>query len=87
KGAGELQYLGKVGGGFDDKTLTKVFAEVEALEQIERPIKQKPVDDVHSVWVDPTLFCEVQYASYTNNGTLREPVFLRMRPDLSPENV
>ncbi|MBT6628627.1 MAG: DNA ligase, partial [Gemmatimonadetes bacterium] len=85
--AGELQYLGKVGGGFDDKTLTKVFAEVEALEQIARPIKQKPVDDAHSVWVDPTLFCEVQYASYTNNGTLREPVFLRMRPDLSPENA
>jgi len=52
------------------------------LDQTKRPIKQKPVDDAQSIWVDPSLFCEVQYASYTNNGTLREPVFLRMRPDL-----
>jgi len=79
---GGLKYLGKVGGGFDDRALTKVFAQVQELDQTKRPIKQKPVDDAQSIWVDPSLFCEVQYASYTNNGTLREPVFLRMRPDL-----
>ena len=36
-----------------------------------------------AVWVEPRLWCEVQYASFTNTGTLREPVFLRMRPDLA----
>ena len=47
-----------------------------------RPIKEKPVDDAVSVWIQPTLWCEVQYASMTSNETLREPVFVRMRPDM-----
>ena len=79
----DLRYLGKVGGGFDDRTLTSVFADVQALEKAERPFEWKPPDDAQTIWVTPSLFCEVQYASVTNNGTLREPVFLRMRPDLS----
>ena len=30
--------------------------------------------------------CEVQFASLTKDGMLREPVFLRLRPDLAPEH-
>jgi hypothetical protein len=29
------------------------------------------------------LICEVQYVSTTKEGLLREPVFLRLRPDLA----
>jgi ATP-dependent DNA ligase len=29
------------------------------------------------------LVCEVQYASLTQDGMLREPVFIRLRPDLT----
>lgn len=77
------EYLGKVGGGFDDKSLQAVLEAVQQLEKAERPFKQKPVDDADTVWVKPGLWCEVQYASLTNAGTLREPVFLRLRPDLA----
>ncbi len=78
-----LQYLGKVGGGFDGKSLKAVLAELQQIDRIERPVEAKPPDDAETVWLDPRLWCEVQYASVTNNGTLREPVFLRMRPDLT----
>ncbi len=77
-----LHYLGKVGTGFDDRTLAAVRAEIEKVPEAKRPIKEKPVDDAVSVWLKPTLWCEVQYASLTSNDTLREPVFVRMRPDL-----
>ncbi len=77
----EWAYLGKVGTGFDDRTLAAVAAEVRALREAKRPFKEKPIDDAISVWVEPTLWCEVQYASLTPNGTLREPVFVRLRPD------
>jgi bifunctional non-homologous end joining protein LigD len=73
--------LGKVGTGFDDRTLESVAVEVRALRETKRPFKEKPIDDAISVWVEPTLWCEVQYASLTPNGTLREPVFVRLRPD------
>ena len=40
------------------------------------------LDASSTTWIEPVLYCEVQYASVTPNGTLREPVFVRMRPDL-----
>jgi DNA ligase D-like protein (predicted ligase) len=80
-----LHYLGKVGTGFDDRTLQAVWEEISRIPVTKRPIKEKPVDDAVSVWIEPTLWCEVQYASMTTNETLREPVFMRMRPDMENE--
>ncbi len=78
-----LTYIGKVGTGFDSRTFSSVFKELKKVKEIERPIEEKPADDAQTVWIEPKLVCEVQFASLTNMGTLREPVFLRMRPDLS----
>ncbi|HEX6791818.1 MAG TPA: non-homologous end-joining DNA ligase [Candidatus Krumholzibacteria bacterium] len=77
-----LQYLGKVGTGFDDRKMTLIKAELEKIPEGKRPIKEKPVDNAVSVWLEPALWCEVQFASFSSNGTLREPVFIRLRPDL-----
>ena len=80
---GELKYVGKVGTGFDDRLLKQVSEELKKLEVGPRPVREKPLDDARSIWLKPTLLCEVQFASWTPDGALREPVFLRMRPDLS----
>jgi len=79
-----LNYLGKVDTGFDDSSFRAIFEELKKLTIIIRPVKQKPLDDARSVWVEPKLMCEVQYASFTPDGLLREPVFIRLRPDLNP---
>ena len=83
--AGELKYIGKAGTGFDDASARAVFAELRKLTTIKRPIKQRPLDDSQSTWVEPRLMCEVQFASLTKDGMLREPVFVRLRPDLQPD--
>jgi DNA ligase D-like protein (predicted ligase) len=80
---GVLQYVGKVGTGFDDKMLKTIHAELKKQKEIKRPIKQKPLDNVQTVWIEPRIWCEIQYASITKDGMLREPVFVRLRPDLS----
>jgi DNA ligase D-like protein (predicted ligase)/DNA ligase D-like protein (predicted polymerase)/DNA ligase D-like protein (predicted 3'-phosphoesterase) len=85
--AGDLKYVGKVGGGFDERSLRAVTAELKDLTVIRRPIKQKPLDDSQSTWVEPKLVCEVQYASVTPDGLLREPVFVRLRPDLAAREL
>jgi len=79
----QLKYLGKVGTGFDNRLFESVFAELKTLPKIQRPIKEKPIDDSQSIWIEPKLMCEVQFASFTPDGLLREPVFLRLRPDLT----
>ncbi len=78
-----LRYVGKVGTGFDEKSMKEITARLRHLRRIERPIKERPVDEVQTIWVEPGIICEIQYASMTRDGMLREPVFLRLRPDLA----
>ena len=79
----KLKYIGKVGAGFNDQSIKAVWSELQRLTSIKRPIKEKPLDDAQSVWVEGKLNCEVEFASLTEEGMLREAVFLRLRPDLS----
>ena len=80
-----LKYVGKVGTGFNDRMLKNILTELKKVKEAKRPIKEKPLDDATTVWLEPRLFCEVQYASFTSEGTLREPVFVRLRPDLTTD--
>ena len=79
---GRLRYAGKVGTGFDEKLMKEIFTALKNLKRVERPVRDKPSDDARSVWVEPKMVCEVEYASITEDGMLREPAFLRLRPDL-----
>lgn len=79
---GTLRYVGKVGTGFDTKMMKEIFSELKSIKTIKRPVKEKPLDDASSTYIEPKLLCEVQYASWTKDNMLREPVFVRMRPDL-----
>ena len=63
--------------------MKETFTLLKGLKQIKRPISEKPLDDAQTVWVEPRAICEVQFASLTKDGMLREPVFLRLRPDLA----
>ncbi len=79
---GELIYRGKVGTGFDEKMMKEIFSQLKEIKTIKRPVKEKPIDDNVTTWIEPKLICEIQYSSLTENGIYREPVFLRMREDL-----
>jgi len=81
--AGQLKYIGKVGTGFNDGLMTAISQALKKLTKTIRPVKETPLDSTRSVWVEPKLVCEVQYASITQDGMLREPVFIRLRPDLA----
>jgi bifunctional non-homologous end joining protein LigD len=78
----ELIYRGKVGTGFDEKMMKEIFSQLKELKAVKRPVKEKPIDDNVTTWIEPKLICEIQYSSMTENGIYREPVFLRMREDL-----
>jgi ATP-dependent DNA ligase len=78
-----LRYAGKVGTGFDERLAKEVFALLKNIKQVKRPVSMRPPDDAETVWIEPRTICEVQYASLTKDGLLREPVFLRLRPDMA----
>src|SRR5438093_1796319 len=78
---GKLVYGGRVGSGFTAAQLTDVSA---ALERSVRPTPAftgpVPQDPGHT-WVEPTLVAEVRYKEWTDEGLLRQPVFVRFRDD------
>jgi len=79
---GEWVYRGKVGSGFTDKAMTD-FTKILKKQKIgEKLVAEKVMDENISIWIEPALTCEVEYSMITKNGTLRDPVFLRLRGDL-----
>ncbi len=79
---GKIIYRGKVGTGFDDKFIKSFYSELKKIKEIKKPIKETVLDEKHTIWIEPKLICEIQYASITRDGAYREGVFVRMRPDL-----
>lgn len=78
----ELVYRGKVGTGFDQAAIKDIYSQLKKLKEIMKPIKDKVMDEKTSLWIEPKLFLEVSFASLTPDKMFREPVFVRLRPDL-----
>jgi ATP-dependent DNA ligase len=78
----ELIYRGKVGTGFTDKLMLEIFKEISSLKKTKKLIKGKVLEEKTSTWVEPVLFAEISYSMITSQDMYREPVFIRMRPDL-----
>jgi DNA ligase D-like protein (predicted ligase)/DNA ligase D-like protein (predicted polymerase)/DNA ligase D-like protein (predicted 3'-phosphoesterase) len=79
-----LHYRGKAGTGFDDATVKEIVAalkEVKTVKTIE--VSGEVLDRKVSTWLEPVLIAEVSYSKLTPDNMFREPVFIRLRPDLS----
>jgi bifunctional non-homologous end joining protein LigD len=82
---GQLTYSGRAGSGFSDAQLDAVRKDLEAARQPEPPCVGPIPDEKSTTWVHPTLVCEVEFTEWTEEGLLRQPVFLRFRDDKKPE--
>jgi bifunctional non-homologous end joining protein LigD len=82
-----FRYAGHVGSGFNDRTLADIRRRLDALKVTECPFSTKPDRHAPTTWVRPVLVAEVQYHEWTPSGTLRAPVFLRLRDDVDGKSV
>jgi bifunctional non-homologous end joining protein LigD len=83
----ELRYASHVGSGFDSKSLPEVQARLEPLKRKACPFTEKPVLNGPTTWVEPQVAVEVRFQGWTGDGSLRAPVFLRLRDDVDPKAV
>ncbi|MFF7446418.1 MULTISPECIES: non-homologous end-joining DNA ligase [unclassified Streptomyces] len=84
RAAGRLRYVGSVGTGWSETERAQLAALLRAAATDACPFSPAPpVAGAH--WVLPRLVGEVRYSTRTRAGLLRQPSWLRLRPDLAPE--
>lgn len=82
----DLKYVGKVGTGFSQETLAKLYRKFQPLVRSKPSIIDPPRErDV--TWLAPRLVAQIAYGEWTDDRKLRQPVFLGLRDDKSPEEV
>lgn len=82
--AGRLRYVGGVGTGWSEAERTELARLLARAASRRCPFEPAPrVPDAR--WVRPVLVGEVSYSTRTRSGMLRQPSWLRLRPDLPPE--
>jgi len=82
---GKLMWVGNVGTGFDRKMMETIHAKLAPLAIEKRPVEPDKNLPREVTWTRPDLVCEVKFTNWTEEGRLRAPVFVGMRPDISPE--
>ncbi len=83
---GSLEYVSKVGTGFDEGTLGAVHQRLLELERGDSPFATGAPAGTGHRWVKPRLVCEVEFTEWTEDGGLRHPSFLGLRDDKAPED-
>jgi bifunctional non-homologous end joining protein LigD len=85
---GRLRYAGRCGTGFNDRQLSELLPQLQAIERPEPTValpKGMSKKGVH--WTEPRLVATVRYGEWTADNILRHPSFQGLREDKSPEEV
>jgi bifunctional non-homologous end joining protein LigD len=95
-----LLFAGKVGTGFDSKTLAALhklfqkkkrddcpFADLPSKQGGQWVLGITPAMMRRCHWVNPVFICQLKFAEWTRDGKLRQPVFLGLREDKKPAEV
>jgi bifunctional non-homologous end joining protein LigD len=95
-----LLFAGKVGTGFNTKSLASLHKRLNAEKRDDCPFADLPSKQggqwvlgitpgmmKQIEWVNPVFVCQVKFAEWTRDGKLRQPVFLGLREDKKPKEV
>lgn len=81
--ASGLVYAGRVGTGFDQKTLKQLHERMQELERdsspLVKPLTAAQARGVH--WIEPQLVAEVEFAEWTREQVVRQAAFIALRSD------
>lgn len=82
-----LIYAGHMGGGFTRHALAVMHDRLAPLERITSPFTVTPHTNERAHWVRPKVVVEVKFSEWTQDGRLRQPIFLGVRDDKAAREV
>jgi bifunctional non-homologous end joining protein LigD len=84
---GVLRYVGRVGSGFSERELARLKPLLAPLARDSSPFSAGERPPREARFCEPQLVAEVEFASWTDAGSLRAPVYKGLREDKRPQDV
>ncbi len=85
---GQLVYAGRAGSGLSERLVEDLLRRLEARRRKTSPFTAPPAELKKGVsWAEPDLVAQVEFTEWTDEGRLRQPVFLGLRDDRDPRHV
>ena len=82
-----LRYAGKVGTGYDRRTLETLHRRLVPLHRDAPPFSEGPAPAGEIQWVTPRLVAQIGFSEWTTAGLLRHPRFIGLRDDKAAREV
>ncbi len=83
---GKLVYVGKVGTGFSQETLARVYRLFQPLKRA-KPAVANPPREKGVTYLAPRLVAQIAFGEFTADHKLRQPAFLGLRDDKLAQDV
>lgn len=83
---GKLEYVGKVGTGFNEDTLKSMHKKFGPLKRAGSAFSSD-VREHGAAFIAPKLVAQIGYTEWTSDGKLRHPVYLGLRDDKAAKDV
>ena len=84
---GALTFAGKAGSGLDMRTIRQLQGMLRSTDTCPLPEVPPPSPGRSVRWVEPEVVVEVEFATWTDEGRLRHPVFRGVRADKSADEA
>ncbi|GAA2278235.1 ATP-dependent DNA ligase [Streptomyces ruber] len=85
---GALRYAGRVGTGFDHRTLVIMRRHMDDLRVPASPFADRGrIRERTARWIEPCLVAQIAFTEWTRDGMLRHSRFLGLRSDKAPGDV
>ncbi len=83
-----FRYVGRVGTGFSDRDLDEILATLRTRWRSTPSLTGVPAADARDAhWTRTDLVAEVEFAEWTSDRRLRQPVWRGWRPDKAPADI
>ena len=88
-GRGGWRFAGRMGSGIAGRAALQLAAALAPHTRADSPFSDDVprVDRLGATWVDPVVVVEARALEVTRDGRLRQPAYLGLRTDLTPDDV